>query len=383
MIPARELADLGAEAAAREVVANDLVDMAGRLDAELRAMSGTRVLMTGGAGFLGYAIVQLIAHWNRTTSGAPILLTVVDNYARGVPDWLTPLCGADDVTCLRADATLPLPDDVPEQDYLIHAASIASPTYYRRHPLETMDANVTGLRLLLDRAVEQRRAGHPLAGFLFFSTSEIYGDPPPEMIPTPEHYRGNVSCTGPRACYDESKRFGETLCVTFAEHYDVPVKIVRPFNNYGPGLRLGDGRVLPDFARAVLAGEDVVMYSDGSPTRTFCYVSDAVVGYLAALVRGRPGEPYNIGRSAPEVSIAELADRTVALGRELTGYQGRVVREASKEAAYLVDNPNRRCPDVSKAAAELGFDPIVDLDEGLRRSLIWYRGEWAATEVVS
>ena len=366
-----------ARRAADEVVAADMVDMAARLEPVLHGMEGARLLMTGGAGFLGHAIVQLVAHWNREHAALPIETTVVDNYVRGMPDWLAELDGHDGIRCVTADATQPLPDDVPDQDYVVHAASIASPTFYRRFPLETMDANVTGLRLLLDRSVAQAQAGHPLTAFLFFSSSEIYGDPPPEHIPTPEAYRGNVSCTGPRACYDESKRYGETLAVTFARHYDVPVRVVRPFNNYGPGLRLGDKRVLPDFARDVLAGEDIVMHSDGTPTRTFCYVADAVVGYLLALAHGRDGEAYNIGRQEPEVSMNELARRTVELGRELVDYRGRVVRRPSDEDAYLTDNPIRRRPDISKARAELGYEPIIDLDEGLRRSMIWYRGRWS------
>jgi dTDP-glucose 4,6-dehydratase/UDP-glucuronate decarboxylase len=234
--------------------------------------------------------------------------------------------------------------------------------------------------LLLDRAVKQAHDGHALRGLLFFSTSEIYGDPSPDMIPTPETYRGNVSCTGPRACYDESKRYGETLCVTFARSLGVPVRIARPFNNYGPGLRIGDGRVIPDFARDLLVGEDVVMLSDGSPTRTFCYVADAVVGYVKILVLGRDGEPYNIGVDGREVSMTELANRLVAIGREMLDYQGSVVHRVSPETAYLVDNPNRRRPDIRKAASELGYAPRIELDEGLRRSLIWYRGRWAAGE---
>src|SRR2546429_550100 len=146
-----------------------------------------------------------------------------------------------------------------------HAAGIASPMYYRKYPLQTIDANINGLRNLLDYSVRQAERRRPVDGFLFYSSSEIYGDPAPEAIPTPEDYRGNVSCTGPRACYDESKRFGETMCVTFARQYGVPVKIARPFNNYGPGLKITDGRVLPDFARDVLNGRDLVMYSDGAP----------------------------------------------------------------------------------------------------------------------
>src|SRR5262249_20204512 len=160
---------------------------------------------------------------------------------------------------------------------------------------------------------------HPVRGFLFYSSSEIYGDPDPAHIPTPEDYRGYVSCTGPRACYDEAKRYGETLCVNFARVHHVPVKVARPFNNYATGLKITDRRVIPDFVRDVLSGRDIVMLSDGSPMRTFCYVADAVIGYYKVLVNGRPGESYNIGVETPEISMAELAERIVALGRDLFG----------------------------------------------------------------
>jgi UDP-glucuronate decarboxylase len=223
-------------------------------------------------------------------------------------------------------------------------------------------------------------SGNPVRGMLFFSTSEIYGDPPADQIPTPETFRGNVSCTGPRACYDESKRYGETLCTVFARRYGVPVSIARPFNNYGPGLKITDGRVLSDFAGDVLAGRDVVLLSSGAPTRTFCYVSDAVAGYYKVLVRGRAGEAYNVGAEAPEVSMADLADRVVRQATALFGYRGRVVRRASSDAEYLTDNPQRRVPVIEKARTELGYAPQVGLDEGLRRALLWYAGNPAGED---
>ena len=139
----------------------------------------------------------------------------------------------------------PLPAGLGDFACIIHAASIASPTYYRRDPIGTMDANVNGLRNLLDHFLAQKQAGRPALGFLFFSSSEIYGDPDPANIPTREDYRGYVSCTGPRACYDEAKRYGETLCVNFARQHGLPIKAARPFNNYGPGLKITDGRVHP------------------------------------------------------------------------------------------------------------------------------------------
>jgi dTDP-glucose 4,6-dehydratase/UDP-glucuronate decarboxylase len=336
-------------------------------------MGGKKLLVTGGAGFLGYYLVQGVVEWNRNAEpGTRIELTVMDSYARGVPDWLTRLVGSDGLELVEHDVRLPLPDDLGDFQYVVHAAGIGSPTYYRAHPIETMDANVVGLRSLLDRAVGAASDGHPVEGFLFFSSSEIYGDPPPDRIPTPETYRGYVSCTGPRACYDESKRYGETLCVNFARQHGVPVAIARPFNNYGPGLKLSDRRVIPDLARDVLDDRDLTLLSDGSATRTFCYASDAVVGYYKILVRGRPGEPYNIGTESPEISMRELADHIVRLARDLFGYKGSVVVRESEEADYLVDNPTRRRPLISKARDELEYEPVVGLEDGLERSLVWY-----------
>ena len=160
--------------------------------------------------------------------------------------------------------------------------------------------------------------------------------------------------------------------MNFAREYDLPVTIARPFNNYGPGLKLTDRRVLPDFARDVLAGRDIVMLSDGKPTRTFCYVADPVAGYLKILTHGRPGEAYNIGVEEPEVSMADLAQLVVDAAADLFGYEGKAVFQESADDEYLVDNLNRRQPDISKARRELGYDPHVGLDEGLLRSMLWY-----------
>ncbi|WP_018599132.1 NAD-dependent epimerase/dehydratase family protein [Mycobacterium sp. 155] len=358
---------------AADIVEQDLEYITSELCEEFGRMGGKRLLIVGGAGFLGYYLVQAVLHWNRTAGRLnPIRLTVYDNYIRGIPEWLAALDGTAHLELIRHDITEPLPDDIGDVQYIVHAGSIASPIFYRRHPIETMDANIGGLRRLLDYALGQQSSSHPVEGFLFYSSSEIYGDPTPENIPTPETYRGNVSCTGPRSCYDESKRFGETLCVFFAQQHDLPITVVRPFNNYGPGLKITDKRVLPDFARDILSGRDIVMKSTGTPSRTFCYVADAVVGYYKVLVKGRPGEAYNIGVETPEITMAELAEKVVVLGHELWGYTGKVVRNIDED--YLADNPERRCPVIEKARKELGYAPKILVDEGLRRSLIWYAG---------
>ncbi len=359
------------------VVASDLAAMSQRLHHVFSKMSGKDLLITGGAGFLGYYLVQAPLAWNDANPELdPIRVTVHDNFLRGVPGWLSALDSPALRTVTR-DVLAPMPEDEPRFDWIIHAASIASPIFYRQFPIETMDANVDGLRLILDHMKERADGPNPVEGFLFFSTSEIYGDPQPEHIPTPETYRGNVSATGPRACYDESKRYGETLCVNFAQQYNLPIGIARPFNNYGPGLKIDDGRVLPDFVRNVLNGEDIVMLSDGLATRTFCYVADSVTGYYLILGNAvdNPGEPFNIGTQTPEINMRELADRVVALGAELFGYSGQVVQKTSDDPEYLTDNPNRRSPIIEKAQRLLGYDSTINIDDGLRRAMRWYEAQ--------
>ena len=356
-----------------ELLQDDLETLCTDLATEFGRMGGGRLLITGGGGFLGYYLIQSVLHWNDTrAAGARIRTVVYDNYARGVPDWLEDLRKHPDLELVRQDMILPLPRDMGHFDFIVHAAGIASPMYYRAQPLKCIDANINGLRNLLDYAVAEREAGRPVKAFLFYSSSEIYGDPAADAIPTPETYRGNVSCTGPRACYDESKRFGETLCVTYAQQEGIPVRIARPFNNYGPGLKITDGRVIPDFAGNVLAGRDIVMFSDGSPKRTFCYSTDAITGYYKVLIRGGDGESYNVGIETPEISMAQLANMVRDSAKRLFGYPGKVVLGKAQEADYLVDNPNRRCPVIAKAREQLGYAPRVAVEDGVQRSLIWY-----------
>ena len=365
--------------AAHKIIEEDLEFICANLSEEFSQLAGKNLLITGGAGFLGHYLVQSALYWNRTRPGPPLDVTVFDNYIRGLPGWLKSLTENPHLHLQTHNLAEPLPP-MGDFHYIIHAASIASPIYYRKDPIGTMDANINGLRNLLEYARARILAGKPFHGFLFFSSSEIYGDPSPDYIPTPETYRGLVSCTGPRACYDEAKRYGETLCVNFANQAHVPVKSARPFNNYGPGLKITDRRVLSDYVRDVLNNRDIVMLSDGSPMRTFCYVADAVCGYYKVLVKGRPGEAYNVGVEYPEISMAQLADKVALLGRELFGYDGSVVRRVSEDRDYLLDNPNRRCPVIEKARLELGYNPSIALDAGLRRSLLWYAANRIADE---
>lgn len=342
-----------------------------KLSKEERAkISGSRILITGAAGFLGYYLVNFFYYFRDALNLEQVIC--LDNFILGEPEWVAAAASGKkfqwrtfDIIKDKIDAV----SGVEAIDFVIHMASIASPTFYRQHPIETLDANVWGLRQLLDFYKERQ-----IKGFLFFSSSEIYGDPIAEAIPTNEQYCGNVSPTGPRACYDEAKRFGETMCALFARRYQMPIGVVRPFNNYGPGMRLEDRRVPADFAKQVLNGENIQILSNGSPTRTFCYVADAAAGYLKAMVHGKY-DYFNIGMEKPEVSMRDLAGIYQCAGRELFGYQGEILYARSEDQHYLTDNPQRRCPDISKARSLLDYQPEISIRDGVRRFLRYLREE--------
>lgn len=332
------------------------------LQAELEKIEGSTWLISGGAGFLGGYFLDLLNYCNKKGFHRPCRIFCVDNFVSGTPARIRHLQGNKYFHFISANVKEPI-KITGNIDYIIHAASIASPPVYRKYPLETIEVNVTGLKNLLNLGREK-----DLKGFLFLSTSEIYGDPPPENIPTPEDYCGNVSCTGPRACYDESKRLGETLAINYWRQYGMPVKTVRPFNVYGPGLRLDDKRVIPDFFRDALVKNKITIFSNGLPTRSFCYVSDGITGFMSVLLSGYSGEAFNIGNDQQEISIIELAK---IIAQTVGGIE--IVFRESGEAEYLTDNPQRRCPDLTKAKRLLGYRPQVNLETGLGRTLAWYR----------
>lgn len=324
------------------------------------------ILITGCGGFLGFYITNFFVYLIKQGIDVKSLI-LLDNFVLGEPDWIKEIKDNDGkVAVYKFDISKDNISDIPlakNADFVIHMASIASPTYYRKYPIETIDANVWGLRNLLEYYKEES-----LKSLVFFSTSEIYGDPSPEFIPTSEEYRGNVSCIGPRTCYDEAKRFGEALCYVYSTIYGMPLRIVRPFNNYGPGMNLDDKRVPADFAKAIVNGEDIVIHSDGTPTRTFCYVADAIVGYLKTLVHDK-FDYFNIGIEEPEISIKKLAEIYQEEGKSLFGYKGKIKYKTPKDKNYLTHNPLRRCPDITKAKRILDFNPRIKVEEGVRRFL--------------
>lgn len=349
------------------ILLGDLQDIHHVIRVHRKRFEGGTVLVTGCAGFLGYQFMNYLVRYAEELGIHKVI--GLDSFLLERPRWLDDLCTEfPETLMLRAfDISRDSLESIHEAAnarFVLHMASIASPTFYRQYPLETIDANIWGLRRLLDYYKDAKS----LEGLLFFSSSEIYGDPDSAHIPTREDYRGNVSCVGPRACYDESKRFGETLCQVFSEAHGVPITVARPFNNYGPGMRLGDKRLPADLAGFIVRQQNIILYSDGSPMRTFCYISDALSGYLLCLLHGQ-FDAFNIGIDVPEVSVAKLAEIFVNAGRDILGYRGEVRYEVSDDKHYLSHNPQRRCPVIAKAREFLGYDPKILVDEGVHRYL--------------
>jgi dTDP-glucose 4,6-dehydratase len=305
-----------------------------------------RAVVTGGAGFLG-------GHVCRALRAAGHEVVAVDNLSTGQRHQVADLLDDPGFTLLERDVVLGLDVDGPV-DAVLHLASPASVPEYLARPLETLRVGAEGTRHALELA---RGAG---ARFLLASTSEIYGDPLEH--PQREAYWGHVNPVGPRAVYDEAKRYAEALTMAYHRAQGVDAKIVRVFNCYGPGLLPGDGRVVSNFLSQAMAGEAITVYGDGTQTRSFCFVDDEVRGILALLASDWSG-PMNIG-NPDEQTVLELAKLVL----EVTGSASSIVF-----ADLPDDDPTRRCPDIALARAVLGWSPRIDLRTGLERTHAWYQ----------
>ena len=339
-------------------LSSDIAEIAQNLGKVASDFSGKTILLTGGRGFLGRYFTDVFAYLNKNILDKPCRLVSFDNHITSgkFGEQITEYPG---VEFKEHNVIDPLKWEE-GADFIIHAAGIASPYYYRAYPLETLEVATVGTRNVLELA---KRCG---ARFTFFSSSEIYGDPDPKHVPIPESYRGNVSVAGPRACYDESKRLGETLCYVYHEIHGVATNTIRPFNVFGPGMQETDYRVLPNFAGRIKGGKPLNLYGSGGQTRTFTYISDAVGGFLRTVARGVPGEAYNIGNPNPEISMLELVKiLEKVVGRDL---DYNIIEYPD---SYPADEPQRRCPDIRKARLQLDFNPTVELEDGLQRFISW------------
>jgi dTDP-glucose 4,6-dehydratase len=308
-----------------------------------------RALVIGGAGFIGSHLCERLLQ--RDTQ-----VVCVDNFVTGSPDNVAHLAGVPGFRLVEHDITHPFADDHGAYDLVVHLASPASPRHYARLPIETLDAGAFGTRHALELAESHG------ARFLLASTSEVYGDPAEH--PQKETYWGQVNPIGPRSVYDEAKRYAEALTAAWCRSRDGDVAIARIFNTYGPRMQADDGRMIPTFIRQALAGEPLTIQGDGEQTRSVCYVDDTVRGLLALADSAMPG-PVNIG-NPQERRVSEIAGQI----RDLVGSTSPV-----EYVPAAVDDPRRRCPDISLARGSLNWYPEIGLREGLLRTIASIRRE--------
>jgi dTDP-glucose 4,6-dehydratase len=306
----------------------------------------SRVLITGGAGFLGSHLADLMLSRGHE-------VCCVDNFITGSPSNIAHLLGKKGFQFIEHDVTNYIYVDGP-LDYILHFASPASPIDYLQLPIQTLKVGSLGTHKALGLAKEKG------ARFILASTSEVYGDP--LVHPQSESYWGNVNPVGPRGVYDEAKRFAEALTMAYQRAHGVKTGIVRIFNTYGPRMRLEDGRVLPAFMCQALRGEDLTVFGDGKQTRSFCYVSDLIDGIYRLMTSDVP-DPVNIGNPV-EMTILEFAQQILAI----TGSKSKIVTRP-----LPVDDPKQRQPDITKARKLLGWEPKVNLKEGLTTTLANFR----------
>lgn len=303
-----------------------------------------RILVTGGAGFIGSHLCERLL-----SEGHQVLC--LDNFFTGRRKHLHPLIPHPDFEIVRHDVTEPI---LLEVDQVYNLACPASPIHYQFNPVKTVKTSVMGTINMLGLCKRTR------ARMLQASTSEVYGDP--QVHPQVESYWGNVNPIGPRACYDEGKRVAETLCFDYHRQNGVEVRVVRIFNTYGPRMLMDDGRVVSNFVVQALTGEPITLYGDGQQTRSFCYVSDLVDGLIKMMNHdGEPG-PVNLG-NPHEFTIKQLADKVIAL----TGSKSEIVNKPLPQ-----DDPVRRQPDISRAKDWLGWEPSVQLEEGLKQTIAYF-----------
>ena len=350
---------------ATKIVLEDLEVIASKLENQAHKLEDKTVLVTGGAGFLGNYLVLTLLHLNNTRLKRPVKVISLDNFITGLKKPLINIKGYRDVTLVEHDVSQPFKTSR-KIDYILHAAGIASPVYYKKYPIQAIDVATQGTKNFLNIGREKK-----IKSFVFFSSSEIYGDPHPDYIPTPETYRGNVSSTGPRSCYDESKRLGEALAMAFWHKYRSPIKIIRPFNVFGPGMKYNDFRVIPAFLMSGLSGKTLRVHGTGKQTRTFCYITDAIEAIYKVLLSRKSGEVYNIGNDKNEISMIKLA-------REIDGLIKRKIRisKINYPSTYPADEPMRRAPDLSKIKLKLKYNPQVDYKIGIKRLKDWYISEY-------
>lgn len=331
-------------------------------DMDWMQLSHKTILISGASGFLPAYLVYTLMALNTERGAGITVIALVRNREKAMQRF-GPWLQDPQFYLLVQDVSEPIGWEKPV-DYVIHAASQASPKFYGSDPVGTLKANILGTMNLLELAKRQGAKR-----FLFFSSSEVYGAVPEEKIPTAENDFGFVDPTQVRACYAESKRMGETICISWMHQFGIPVVIVRPFHTYGPGMDLNDGRVYADFIANMVRGEDITMKSNGQAVRAFCYISDATLAFFKVLLNGKAGHAYNVGNDAGVSSIIDLAQRLIALFPEkklkINHYP------STNENGYISSLVSRNVPNIAKIKS-LGWQPVTDIETGFSRTISSY-----------
>ena len=310
--------------------------------------SNKTILITGANGFLPAYMVEVLLNLKKHIGFGPSKIICLIRNIDAAQKRFTEYKERNDLEWVVQDVCEPLKIEC-KIDYMIHAASQASPKYYGIDPVGTLSANVLGTANMLNLAAKNN-----VKGFLFFSSGEVYGHVDPTQIPLKENLYGYIDPLDVRSCYAESKRLGETMCASWMHQYGVPVKIIRIFHTYGPGMKLDDGRVFADFVFDVVNGRDIVMRSDGKAIRAFCYLSDAIIAFFTVILKGEIGQAYNVGNDEAEISIIDLAHLLVNLYPERN--LKVIKKDESAMPGYLKSPFNRHVPDISKVK-QLGWRP--------------------------
>jgi len=334
-----------------------------KADINWSRFAGKTVLITGANGFLPAYLVETLLYVSDCFLDKKIkvigLVRNIEKAKKRFADYLS----NTNLIFIEQDVVEKIQLDV-NIHFIIHAASQASPKYYGTDPVGTLNANVLGTSNLLNLAKD-----HKVESFLFFSSSEVYGLLTSDQMPVKEDHYGYLNPLIVRSCYAESKRMGENMCASYLHQYQVNAKIIRPFHTYGPGMDLNDGRVFVDFVADVLRGENIVIKSDGTAKRAYCYITDAIIAYFKVLLEGKNGEAYNVGNPYNEHSVSELANIMVSIFED---EPLKVIMANTGNGTYLPSQVSRIVPDINKLK-DLGWEPKVSAKEGFYRTVTSYK----------
>mgnify|MGYP001304472924 CR=1 FL=1 len=334
---------------------SDIKEILDGIGSGYRKFRNKKILLIGANGFLGKYFVKTFESLIETKK-INLLLDCYDNHISSRKSEFSLLSKNKNIKFFNADINNIKINK--NYDFIIYLAGIASPFIYKKYPLETLSVCYLGVKNLLEKCKKDK------SEFIFFSSSEIYGNPDKKNLPTKEIYYGNVNSFGPRSCYDEGKRVGETLCYIYKNYFNCKIKIIRPFNVFGPLMNKKDYRVIPNIINKIINKQKILIHGNGKQTRTFCYITDAMSGFYKIILNGKSGNIYNIGNPYNEISMIKLVKIFDKLLNKKNNF-----KLINYPKHYPADEPKRRCPDITQAKKHTNYNPKISVTEGILRTL--------------